>query len=111
LLPLMRLRYGGSANRWGFALYLASHDGYRDEVLPSGFTAGTPRRSARLRRQPLPAHRRRTPDELTGLTTKPSRPSPGPEGSRRQRAGESSGPHRPRRVAAVSGRAHRSRRS
>jgi hypothetical protein len=42
LLPLMRLRYGGSANRWGFALYLASHDGYRDEVLPSGFTAGTP---------------------------------------------------------------------
>lgn len=42
LLPLMRLRYGGSANRWGIALYLASHDGYRDEVVPRGFTAGTP---------------------------------------------------------------------
>ncbi len=41
-LPLMRLRYGGSANRWGFALYLASKDGYQDQILPTGFTAGTP---------------------------------------------------------------------
>lgn len=41
-LPLMRLRYGGSASRWGFALYLASHDGYRDQNLPTGLTAGTP---------------------------------------------------------------------
>ncbi len=41
-LPLMRLRYGGSASRWGFALYLASKDGYRDQFLPTGFTAGTP---------------------------------------------------------------------
>lgn len=41
-LPLMRLRYGGSASRWGFALYLASKDGYQDQVLPTGFTAGTP---------------------------------------------------------------------
>ncbi len=41
-LPLMRLRYGGSANRWGFALYLASKDGYQDQFLPTGFTAGTP---------------------------------------------------------------------
>jgi len=41
-LPLMRLRYGGSANRWGFALYLASQDGYQDQLLPTGFTAGTP---------------------------------------------------------------------
>jgi hypothetical protein len=41
-LPLMRLRYGGSANSWGFALYLASKDGYQDQILPSGFTAGTP---------------------------------------------------------------------
>ncbi len=29
-LPLMRLRYGGSAGRWGFALYLTSKDGYQD---------------------------------------------------------------------------------
>jgi hypothetical protein len=41
-LPLMRLRYGGSANTWGFALYLASKDGYQEQILPGGFTAGTP---------------------------------------------------------------------
>jgi hypothetical protein len=41
-LPLCRLRYGGAANRWGFAIYLASKDGYQDSALPSGFTAGTP---------------------------------------------------------------------
>ncbi len=41
-LPLMRLRYAGSAGRCGFALYLASKDGYQDQVLPTGFTAGTP---------------------------------------------------------------------
>ncbi len=38
----MRLRYGGSASRWGFALYLASKDGYQDQYLPTGFSAGTP---------------------------------------------------------------------
>ena len=41
-LSLCRLRYGGSASRWGFAIYLASADGYEDSVLPSGMTAGTP---------------------------------------------------------------------
>ena len=41
-LPLCRLRYAGSASRWGFAVYLASRDGYEDSVLPSGMTAGTP---------------------------------------------------------------------
>jgi len=41
-MPLMRLRYGGSAARWGFAIYLASKDGYEDSVLPTGFTAGAP---------------------------------------------------------------------
>ena len=41
-LPLMRLRYGGSATRWGFAVYLASKDGYQDSVLPTGAFAGTP---------------------------------------------------------------------
>jgi|GEM_PF-539643 len=35
-MPLMRLRYGGSAARWGFAMYLASKDGYEDAVLPTG---------------------------------------------------------------------------
>jgi hypothetical protein len=40
--PLMRLRYGGSASRWGFAVYLASKDGYEDSVLPTGAFAGSP---------------------------------------------------------------------
>jgi hypothetical protein len=40
--PLMRLRYGGSASQWGFALYLASRNGYQDSFLPDGHTAGTP---------------------------------------------------------------------
>ena len=41
-MPLMRLRYGGSASRWGFAIYLASKNGYQDSVLPTGNFAGTP---------------------------------------------------------------------
>lgn len=41
-MPLMRLRYGGSAARWGFAVYLASKNSYQDSVLPNGHTAGTP---------------------------------------------------------------------
>jgi len=41
-IALMRLPYGGSAARWGFAIYLASKDGYEDSVLPTGFTAGAP---------------------------------------------------------------------
>jgi hypothetical protein len=42
LLPLCRLRYVGSASLWGFAIWLASTDGYQDSVLPSGLPAGTP---------------------------------------------------------------------
>jgi hypothetical protein len=41
-LPLFRLRYGGSANSWGFAIHLASRDGYENAVLPSGYSVGTP---------------------------------------------------------------------
>jgi hypothetical protein len=41
-LPLCRLRYGGSASRWGFAIYLASRDGYEDSILPTGLHAGSP---------------------------------------------------------------------
>ena len=41
-LPLCRLRYGGSASSWGFAIYRASHDDYEDSFLPSGDTAGSP---------------------------------------------------------------------
>lgn len=42
VLPLCRLRYSGSASLWGFAIYLASRDGYEDSVLPSGLPIGTP---------------------------------------------------------------------
>ncbi len=41
-LRLCRLRYGGSASRWGFAIYRASHNDYQPSVLPTGATAGTP---------------------------------------------------------------------
>ncbi len=41
-LPLMRLRYTGYATTWGFAVYLASRDGYENSILPSGRPAGTP---------------------------------------------------------------------
>ena len=40
-IPLCRLRYNGSAHIWGFAIYLASRDGYQDSVLPSGRPVGT----------------------------------------------------------------------
>jgi hypothetical protein len=42
VLPLCRLRYGGSASRWGFAIYRASHDDYQDNILPSGQFTGSP---------------------------------------------------------------------
>ena len=43
-LPLCRLRYGGYASTWGFAIYRASHDDYQDGFLPSGQPAGTPKK-------------------------------------------------------------------
>jgi hypothetical protein len=42
ILPLMRLRYGGSAARWGFAIYLASNNSYQDSILPTGMFTGSP---------------------------------------------------------------------
>jgi hypothetical protein len=42
IMPLCRLRYDGSAHRWGFAIYLASRDGYEDSLLPSGYPVGSP---------------------------------------------------------------------
>ena len=44
LLALCRLRYAGSATLWGFAIYLASKDGYQDSLLPSAGTAAPRRR-------------------------------------------------------------------
>lgn len=42
ILPLLRLRYHGSTTTWGFAIYRASHDDYKNSTLPSGRPAGTP---------------------------------------------------------------------
>jgi hypothetical protein len=42
VLPLCRLRYAGSASLWGFAIHLASKDGYQDSLLPSGLPIGEP---------------------------------------------------------------------
>ena len=37
-VPLMRLRYGGSAHRWGTAIYVASSNSYQSQVWFSGST-------------------------------------------------------------------------
>jgi hypothetical protein len=42
VLALCRLRYNGSASIWGFAIYLASRDGYEDNLLPTGLPTGSP---------------------------------------------------------------------
>lgn len=42
VLPLMRLRYLGSACDWGFAFHLASTSKYEDSILPTGGFTGTP---------------------------------------------------------------------
>ena len=41
-IPLCRLRYGGYASEWGFAVYLGSSDKYEDSFLPSGSPIGEP---------------------------------------------------------------------
>ena len=41
VLKLCRLRYGGSAHLWGFAIYRASHNDYEDSYLPTGTPLGT----------------------------------------------------------------------
>ena len=40
-IKLCRLRYGGSAHQWGFAVYRASHDDYENSFLPTGTFVGT----------------------------------------------------------------------
>jgi hypothetical protein len=41
-IALCRLRYGGSAHSFGFAIYSAAHDRNQDAVLRTGLPAGTP---------------------------------------------------------------------
>jgi len=42
VIKLCRLRYGGSAHYWGFAIYRSSHDDYQDSYLPTAAPLGTP---------------------------------------------------------------------
>ena len=42
ILPLIRLRYLGTTDDWGFGLYLASSGKYEDQILPTGSFTGTP---------------------------------------------------------------------
>jgi hypothetical protein len=41
-IPLFRLRYGGSAHSFGFAIYSAARGRYEDAVLFTGLPTGTP---------------------------------------------------------------------
>ena len=41
-ISLFRLRYGGSAHSFGFAIYSAARDRYEDAVLLTGVPTGTP---------------------------------------------------------------------
>src|SRR5262249_11874539 len=41
-LPRCRLRYGGSAHSFGFAIYSTANNRYQDSTLLTGHTTGTP---------------------------------------------------------------------
>jgi hypothetical protein len=41
-IPLFRLRYGGSAHSFGFAIYSAASDRYQEALLRTGLPTGTP---------------------------------------------------------------------
>jgi len=41
-IPLFRLRYGGSAHSFGFAIYSAARGRYEDAALLTGMPVGTP---------------------------------------------------------------------
>jgi hypothetical protein len=44
-LPLFRLRYGGSAHSFGFAIYSAARQRYEDAVLLTGVPTGSPQQA------------------------------------------------------------------
>lgn len=75
VLPLFRLRYGGYANQWGFAIYLASRDSYQDSVLPNSNPVGTAEQALDCAcglylNRPYRLATRATPDELAPRGTK-----------------------------------------
>lgn len=73
--PLFRLRYGGSAHSFGFAVHSRATGRYEDTVLLTGSPVGTPQQALDTACTLYLAGiagaepRRRTPNELTGLTT------------------------------------------
>ena len=42
VLKLCRLRFSGRLHTWGFAIWLASRDGYEENLLPTELPAGSP---------------------------------------------------------------------
>jgi hypothetical protein len=44
-IPLFRLRYGGSAHSFGFAIYSPARDRYQDAVLLTGLPIGSPQQA------------------------------------------------------------------
>jgi hypothetical protein len=72
---LFRLRYGGSAHSFGFAVYSHASERYQDAVLLTGRHTGTPQEALDTActlypRRPRARTRTPTPDELTGPPTK-----------------------------------------
>ena len=68
-IPLCRLRYGGSAHSFGFAIYSAARGRYEDAVLLTGSPVGIPKTPLI---PPAPSTSQAldtTPDELTGPPT------------------------------------------
>ncbi|MEW1846046.1 hypothetical protein AB0392_49530 [Nonomuraea angiospora] len=55
-LPLIRLRYGGSASIWRFGLYLAGSGTYENQILPTGMSAGTPQEALDCACDPYLSH-------------------------------------------------------
>ena len=76
MLALCRLRYAGSATVWGFAIYLASKDGYEDSVAAQRPAQRHPTGGPGLRLRTVPRRPQRlvpaatlTTHELTNQTT------------------------------------------
>jgi hypothetical protein len=44
-IPLFRLRYGGSAHSFGFAIYSPARDRYEDALLLTGMPTGSPQQA------------------------------------------------------------------
>jgi hypothetical protein len=74
-IPLFRLRYGGSAHSFGFAIYSAARERYEDALLRTRLPTGTPQEALDTAcTVHLADAETQDPDELTGPPTKWSCP-------------------------------------